>query len=569
MPATTAPRRFVPADLDVARWQQLEPLYQQLLERPIGSAADLLRWIQDLSELSAVVDEYGARRYIDKSCHTDDPDIEKAFLHFVENIEPRIKPLFFRLQKRLVESPLRNQLGGQFATLLRRWQADVEIFRDENVPLETQITQLTTDYDKICGAMTVHFDGRERTLQQMSRYLEKPDRNLRQQAWELVAQRRLADRQPIESIFQRLLDLRHQIAANAGFSDYRAYMWKSLKRFDYSPEDCLRFADAIERVCMPLVRELDRQRMADLGLDTLRPWDTAVDPKNRPPLEPFAEDDIGGFIDKTRAVLQRISPQLAEQFDSLRAHGNLDLASRKNKQPGGYQSSLEESRQPFIFMNAAGMQRDVETLLHEAGHAFHHLAACRHDIIFLRHAPMEFCEVASMSMELLGADHFDLFYDPADAARARRGLLEGIVRLFPWVATIDGFQHWLYTHPGHAPDRRAQQWLALLDRFGGLVDWTGLEEIRRSSWQRQLHLFHVPFYYIEYGIAQLGALQVWLKSRTDPHHALAHYRAALALGGTRPLPQLFSAAGIHFDFSEKTLAPLIAAVGEELSRLPR
>ena len=255
MPATAPPRRFVPAALDVARWEELEPFYQALLDRPIGGIAELQRWLEDLSELSAVVDEYGARRYIDKSCHTDDPAIERAFLHFVENIEPQIKPLFFRLQKRLIESPFRTQLDGSYATFLRRWQADVEIFREDNVPLETQATKLTNDYDKICGAMTVTFDGRERTLQQMARYMEKPDRPVRQQAWELVAQRRLTDREPIESIFDQLLDLRRRIAANAGMSDYRAYMWKSLKRFDYTPDDCLRFADAIERVCMPLVRE--------------------------------------------------------------------------------------------------------------------------------------------------------------------------------------------------------------------------------------------------------------------------------------------------------------------------
>jgi oligoendopeptidase F len=321
---------------------------------------------------------------------------------------------------------------------------------------------------------------------------------------------------------------------------------------------------------VPVVAELDRQRREDLKLDELRPWDLSVDPKNRPPLRPFKEDETSAFIDKTRTIFERMSPELRDDFESLRSNKNLDLESRKGKQPGGYQMSLEESRQPFIFMNAAGLQRDVETLLHEGGHAFHFIAATVEPLVFLRSAPMEFCEVASMSMELLGSEHFDIFYtDGADAARAKRTLLEGIIRILPWIATIDSFQHWLYTQPGHTRGERTEQWLHLLDRFSSKVDWRGYEDVRASSWQRQLHLFHAPFYYIEYGIAQLGALQLWMKSKEDPRRALANYRNALKLGGTRPLPELFKAAGIQFDFSEKTLRPLMDAVQEDLEQLPR
>jgi oligoendopeptidase F len=314
---------------------------------------------------------------------------------------------------------------------------------------------------------------------------------------------------------------------------------------------------------------LNRLRREDLGVDRLRPWDLSVDPRNRPALRPFAEDQVPAFIDKTKAIFDRLSPALGEDFESLRTHGNLDLDSRKGKQPGGYQMSLEESKQPFIFMNAAGMQRDVEVLLHEGGHAFHFLAAVGEPLVFLRSAPMEFCEVASMSMELLGSEHFDVFYDAADAARAKRRLLEGIIEILPWIATVDSFQHWIYTHPGHSREERAAEWLGLTERFGAKVDWSGYEDVRRSSWLRQLHLFHVPFYYIEYGIAQLGALQLWMKAMEDPRKALANYRAALRLGGTRSLPELFAAAGIRFDFSAGTLRPLMHAVREELAGLPR
>jgi oligoendopeptidase F len=320
---------------------------------------------------------------------------------------------------------------------------------------------------------------------------------------------------------------------------------------------------------VPLVRRLDRQRAADMNLPMLKPWDSAVDTKGRPALRPFDENKIDDLVGKTREIFNRLSPALASDFDQLSAHGNLDLQSRKGKQPGGYLMPLEESRQPFIFMNAAGLQRDVETLLHEGGHAFHHLAAGNEDLVFLRSAPMEFCEVASMSMELLGSEHFGVFYNKDDTARAKRKLIEGIIYFFPWMAIIDSFQHWIYTHPTHSRQERKTQWLALLDRFSGVVDWKGWESVRESLWQRQGHLFHAPFYYIEYGIAQLGALQLWMKAKEDPRQALANYRSALALGGTRPLPQLFSAAGIVFDFSQKTLHPLMNALERELESLPR
>ncbi len=565
-----APKRtFVPQDLDLADWSQIEPVGKRLLERPINSAAELERWLVDASELAAVVDEYGSRRYIDKSCHTDDKEIERRFLHYVEHIEPKFKTLTFELQKKYLASPFRRELkDARYRILDRQWQADVDIFREENVPLETEVTKLVTDYDKVCGAMIVNFRGRDYTMQQMARFGEEPDRATRQEAWEAATRRRLQDRARIEDLFDTILPLRERIARNAGFPDYRAYTWRAMKRFDYTPEDCIQFSESIAKTCVPLVDELDRRRARDLGLEKLRPWDLSVDPKNRPPLRPFVESDIDGFVAKAHAIFNRLSPQLADDFDLLRQRRNLDLGSRKGKQPGGYQSTLNEVREPFIFMNAAGLQRDVETLLHEGGHAFHALASKDEPLVFLRHAPMEFCEVASMAMELFGSEHLDVFYSEADASRARRVHFEGIIHILPWIATIDSFQHWLYTHPGHTRQQRTEHWLSLMDRFGSKVDWSGWEHAREAWWQRQLHLFHVPFYYVEYGIAQLGALQLWMKAKEDPKRALAGYRAGLKLGGTRSLPELFSAAGIHFDFSERTLRPLMDAVAEELTSLP-
>src|SRR5688572_13603355 len=480
---TPYPRQFVPQQFDPSDWSQAEPLYHQLLERPIDYAADAEKWLADSSELASVMHEYGTRRYIDKSCHTDDEQLKARFLQFVEQIEPKIKPLNFELQKRFLSSPHLGQLrrkDRRYDVLARYWAADVEIFREQNVPLETEVVKLVTDYDTIFGEMTVKFRGEELTLQQAEKFLEEPDRPTRETVWRLTADRRHQDHQKIDDIYDKLLGLRAQIAANAGLPDFRAYAWQQYKRFDYAPEQCLAFADAIARTVVPLVDELDRQRKRDLGLDTLRPWDFNVDPKNRPALTPFGRDQTPLLVSKTRTILERVSPALAEDFETLSRRENLDLASRKGKQPGGYQASLEESREPFIFMNAAGTQRDVETLLHEGGHAFHCLAARDEPLMFLRSAPMEFCEVASMSMEALGADHYDVFYDEAGAARAKRSYFEGVVKFFPWMAKIDSFQHWVYTHPGHTRQEREAEWLRLMDVFGlsgSRLDWSGHENI--------------------------------------------------------------------------------------------
>ncbi len=570
-------RTFVPADLNPADWARVEPLYQALLDRAINSAGELHQWLLDLSELSAVMSEYGSRRNIEKSCHTDDVEIEKAFLHFLENIRPKIQPLFFELQKKYLASSYHTQLDelktvggvGKYALLTREWRTEVDIFRTENIPLQTQIAKLTSEYDKINGAMLVSYRGRQYTLQQAARFLEEPDRTTRQEVWELTANRRLEGRDAIDTIFESQLKLREQVARNAGFKNFRDYSWKSMMRFDYAPDHCMRFADAIESEVMPVVKELNTRRTRDLELTRLRPWDLAVDPRNRAPLKPFAPDRCEDLVSRCQMIFDRISPELGSDFSRLKPGRNLDLDSRKAKRGGGYQSSLEEIREPFIFMNAAGLQRDVETLLHEGGHAFHYLAARSEPLIFLRHAPIEFCEVASMSMELMGADHFDVFYPkPEDANRARATLLEGIIRILPWIATVDGFQHWLYTHPGHSRAERYAAWLNILGRFSDpSIDFAGHEATRETRWHAQLHLFHHPFYYIEYGIAQLGALQLWLQFRLDRTKALNHYRAALQLGGTRPLPELFQAAGIQFDFSEDILRPLMREVRETLAKV--
>lgn len=570
-PAVPA-RHFVAADFDPSDWAQVEPYFQTLLERDLDTGEALEQWLTDYSELSAVMSEYGSRRNIDHACHTDDADIEKAYMHWVENIAPKLAPLGNELKKKYLSAPGLSSLNpDRYDILTREWKASFELFREANVPLSTKVTKLNSEYDKTIGAMLVEYDGKTQTLQQLARYQEETDRAVRQETWELSANRRLQDQVKIDQIFQDMFELREQMARNADCDHYLDYSWKSWQRFDYTPGDCRDFANAIESVIMPRVAELDEQRKAALGVDTLRPWDGAVDVKGRSPLRPFPEDDPKKMVSGATEIFRKIDPSLAEDFATLKFGPNLDLDSRKGKRAGGFQASLSESKQPFIFMNAAGTQRDVDTMLHEAGHAFHYMWASQNEpLTFLTHAPIEFCEVASMSMELMGCDHYGEFYaDPDQANRAKRKQLEGIIRFFPWMATIDMYQHWLYTHPGHGIDERTTAWKEIAGRFTSpVLDYSDYDDIVAHRWHAQLHLFHIPFYYVEYGIAQLGALQLWLKYKNDPKAALQGYRDGLALGGTKPLPELFAGAGIKFDFTQSTLGPLIDAVAAELDALP-
>jgi oligoendopeptidase F len=562
------PRRYVPEGIDLGDWGQVAPLFD-LLDLRAGqcqTVSELEQWLVDGGELNAALDEEGSKRYIAMTCHTDNPAAEKAYLDFVEQIEPQVKPRQFKLAELYLAHPFRPKLPqDRYAVFDRNTRVQVELFRPENVRLETEESKLCQQFQKLSGALTVQFRGEEKTLVQMGRYLEEPDRSLRQEVWELITQRRLKEMDAFDKIFEDLLKLREQIAANAGFPNYRAYAFRARGRFDYTPEDCLKFHEAIERKVMPVLRELQAQRRRQLNLPMLRPWDLAVDPLNRPPLRPF--ERVETMVTKTQQIFDHLDPELARGFRTLQELRLLDLDNRKGKAPGGYQSTLSESRLPFIFMNAVGVQRDVETILHEAGHAFHALATRPEELYAYRGAPIEFCEVASMSMELLGNEFLDAFYSANDTRRARRDHLEGIIEVFPWIATVDAFQHWIYTHPGHTRAARRAAWLSLMDRFEGDVDWSGYDQARGSWWHRQLHIFIHPFYYVEYGIAQLGALQVWANSKTDKALALRQYQNALALGGSRPLPELFAAAGCQFDFSEQTVQPLISLVQSEWASL--
>jgi oligoendopeptidase F len=559
------PRTYVAADADFGEWATAEAYYRELTERPIESIEQLEKWLMDYSELDAGFDEEGTRRYIDMTRQTDDPEREKRYLHFIENVKPKAQPWHDKLRRKFVE------LGGRFPLPPKRYEVlerslrnAIELYREENIPLLTEDEKLRQQYQKITGAMTCTYDGREQTLQQMARYLEEPDRKVREETWRLASERFLQDVEALDDVYDQMVALRARIARNADCRDFREYAFKGYERFDYGPEDCLAFHDAIEQVVVPAAGKLADERKAKLGLDALRPWDLAVDPENRPPLRPFETDRQ--LAEGCRRIFHKVNPELATVFDTLRQRDSLDLGSRKGKAPGGYQATYDERRLPFIFMNAVGTEGDVRTLLHEGGHAFHTWACRNEPLLPYRHYPTEFAEVASMGMECLALAHVAEFYGE-DSNRARKRFFSEMIDFFPWMARVDAFQHYVYTHVGHDADRRKQEWLKLTRRFSPHVDWSGLEQYDRHSWHRKLHFFEVPFYYVEYGIAQLGALQVWLNARKDYEHAVALYRNGLALGGSRPLPELFEAAGLKFDFSEKTLRPLIDAVMEEIARL--
>ncbi len=559
---------FVPAHIDASKWEAVEPLYKALIARDLHCKNCIERLIMDRSELDAAANESASMLYINMTCHTDDPAANKAYLDFVQNVAPKLKEVSFELDKKIAGSPYAKDLDPQrYAVLLRDIKAAVELFRPENIPLETEIDTLGQQYSEINGAMTVKFRGEEKTLPQMARFQEDTNRATREESWKAVAERRYQEQQKIDAIFDKMVGIRHQIARNAGFANFRDFAFKARKRFDYTAEDCHQFAEGVEQHIVPALRRLNEERRAALGVDKLRPWDLSVDPMGRAPLKPFVTGEE--LFDKSARVFKRMDPALGEMFMTMKSGGCLDLESRKGKAPGGYQSNRDRQRMPFIFMNAAGVQRDVETMVHEAGHAFHSML-CRADplVAYRSDIPIEFCEVASMSMELTTAPFLDEFYTAQEAGRARRRHLEGVATLLPWIATIDQFQHWIYTHPTHTRAERNAQWVSLMNRFGTACDWTGLEPLLQTMWHRQMHLFNSAFYYIEYGIAQLGALQMYANYKRDASRALGDYKKALALGGSRPLPELFTSAGLNFDFSPSRIAQTWQQVEEDLATLP-
>lgn len=562
---------FISSDFDATQWGNIKPYANELLDRELSCSGCLETMIKDASTLAEHVSEAGTLLSIAMTCDTESEAKRKAYLDFVENVVPELAEFDDAFNRRLVEHPAVNDLPSRYDLMIKRIRTEIEIFREENIPLRIEETKLETEHSTITGAMTVFFEGEERTFPQMALYFENTDRSIRQNAWKAVVERMNQDAERLSEIYDELIVIRHRIAVNSGFDDYRPYIFQAKHRYDYSIEDCLEFHDSIEQICVPMMHDFQERRRDALGVETLRPWDVGeksgggVDIHGRPPLAPF--EDVERLISGCSSIFHNMSPELGGMFDMLRDRNSLDLESRKGKAPGGYQANLEKTRIPFIFMNAAGTHDNLSTMLHEAGHAFHSCYSSGLDLIGDRNPPIEFAEVASMSMELMSHPQWGEFYNDEDARRAKLEDLEKIVCFLPWMATIDAFQHWVYANPEHTREERAQHWLELRRRFGPKTDWSGFEELKETSWQSQLHLFQVPFYYIEYGIAQLGALQLWQHHRRDVEDGLIRYARAMRLGNTKSLPELFGAAGLELGFGEEHMVSMMNELNDAIVEL--
>jgi oligoendopeptidase F len=549
-------------------WERIEPYYEDLLARDL-TAANSKQWLTDWSHLAKLVDEANWRLYDANTIDTTDKQAEGQYTTFLEEIQPRSREADQKVKEKLLASGL---TPAGYEIPLRNLRAQAALYREANLPLLADDMKLCMEYDRIIGAQTVMWAGQELTIPQLSPIYQEIDQQKRERAWRLAAERQLADRQAISELWGRMLELRTRIAKKADLPDYRAYRWSVLLRFDYTKEDCHRFHQAIEQVVVPAATTVYEKRRKRLGLKTLRPWDLEVDPFNRPPLRPY--QTIEELESKTSAIFHQVDPQLGKYFDRMRSEKLLDLDNRRGKAPGGYCNAYEAAGVPFIFMNAVGLHDDVQTLLHEGGHAFH-VFECSHLAHQQIEVPLEFAEVASMGMELLAAPYLTAdkggFYTPQEAARARIETLESNLRFWPYMAVVDAFQQWVYDDPTQASDpancdaKWAEQW----ERFMVGVDWSGLEEEKNTGWQRKLHIHTEPMYYVEYGLAQLGAAQVWRNALSDQAGAVAAYRRALSLGGAVTLPQMYATAGAKFAFDADTLGQAVDLITKTIEELER
>ena len=548
-------------------WEDFRPEFEALVETELTSE-NIKDWLQEWSRLSRLLDEVRARLSVQHTIDTTDEEVETRYFNYIENILPQLKQINEQLTRKFVESELAPK---ELRVPLRDMQATLDIFSEDNLPLLTQEQKLGSEYNKIIGAQAVEWDGAEVTILQLGKYLQDDDRAIREKAWRATTTRQLQDRAAINDLWTQFMDLRGQITRNAGLSSYRDYKWKDRNRHDYTPADSQQFHAAIEQVVVPAMVKLNEQRRRRLGVESLRPWDLDVDEFGEPPLRPFADSDE--FTRKANAILENVDPELGHYFKIMREENLLDLDNRKGKAPGGYCTSFDVIDRPFIFMNAVGIQTDVRTLLHEAGHAFHVFESAHLPYYPMQWYPLEFAEVASMAMELLSSpywsEEYGGYYAPADAARARIEHLENIIRFWPYMAVVDAFQHWVYENHKLASDPANcdAKWTELWHRYMQGVDWSGLEDEVATGWHNKQHIHRSPFYYIEYGVAQLGAVQVWHNALQDKAQAIQQYRQALSLGGSATLPDLYRAAGAKLAFDAETLGEAVDLIMTTLTDL--
>ncbi len=560
-------RLYIPQKLEM-KWDTLEPILNELLNRPIGHVQELEQWLKDKSELEAALEEDFAWRYIKMSCDTANEDLVRSFQYFATEIEPKISPIANQLNQKFNDSPYIDELDQEkYFVFIRAIRKAIEIYREENVELLTKLQVTQQKYQSITGAMSVNINDQEYTLEQASNFVKDPNREIREQAWKTIQQRRLVDKEELNLLFDDLIAMRHQVALNAGFENYRDYMFQALGRFDYTPKDCYHFHEAIEKEIVPILKAQATKRAEALGIEKLKPWDMDVSTTGKPALKPFR--DGKDLIDKSIDCFNAINPQLGQMLAIMKANDLFDVESRKGKAPGGYNYPLAETGAPFIFMNSANSLRDLTTMVHEGGHAVHTFLTANLELNDFKHCPSEVAELASMSMELISMDNWHLYFDnEKDLVRAKKEQLLDVLKTLPWVAVIDQFQHWIYTNPLHTAADREETFKQIYNRFGaGFSNWSGLDAEFGNIWQKQLHLFEVPFYYIEYAIAQLGAIAIWKNYKENPEKAMQQYLSALSLGYSKPINEIYETAGIKFDFSLSYIQELASFVSEELQKL--
>jgi len=560
-------RKFVPEDLIIDSWDKIKSLFDNLVEREISSASELEKWMLDQSELSAVLEEDMAWRYIKMNIDTTDGELGERFSFWIKEISPNTAPYSHKLNVKLIECPFLKELDQEkYRIYLRSVKKQIEIFREENIPLFTVMEEKQQEYGAISAKMSIEVDGEKMTMQKAAQLLKSTDRVKREEVYNKISTRRLQDEKALDDLFDELIDLRQEIAKNAGFDNYRDYMFAAMGRFDYTPKDCFNFHDAIAQEIVPIINSFEQKRKAKLGYTSYKPWDTAVDVDGLAPLKPFE----GGteLTDLSVECFNRLRPYFGECLSTMKAMKHLDLESKNGKAPGGFMYPLYEIGVPFIYMNAVGSQRDLVTMVHEGGHAVHSFLSRDLAMTEFKSTPSEVAELASMAMELLSMDHWDVFYnDAADLKRAKLEQLEKALETLPWVASIDKFQHWIYTTE-HTAQQRKEKWLTISSELGNqILDWEGNENVHANLWQKQLHLYEVPFYYVEYGMAQLGAIAMWRSYKQLGEQGLDNYMDALKLGYTKTIGEIYETAGIKFDFSASYVKELADFIKDELEKL--
>ena len=564
---TRPKRRFVSENIIIDSWEKLKPIYEDLANRKIKSLNDLEKWMLDRSELNAILEEDLAWRYIKMNIDTNDKELADSFHFWIKEISPKTAPYTHKLNLKLINSEYINDLDKEkYRIYLRSVKQKIKIYREENIALFTEMEAKQQEYGAIAAKMTINIEGQELTMQKAALLLKDTDRKKRENVYNKIQERRLKDEKSLDNLYDELIILRQKIAKNAGFENYRDYMFSAMGRFDYTVEDCFSFHNAISKEIVPITNEFEKKRKEKLGYKSYKPWDTSVNVDGLNPLKPFENGE--DLINSTIICFNKLKPFFGECLSIMKEMKHLDLESKNGKAPGGFMYPLYEIGVPFIYMNAVGSQRDLVTMVHEGGHAIHSFLSRNLSMMEFKSTPSEVAELASMAMELLSMDHWDVFYqNKEELKRAKLEQLEKALGTLPWVAAIDKFQHWVYTNKHNARERK-EKWLEIDNEFGNkIIDWNNHESSQAIMWQKQLHLYEVPFYYIEYGMAQLGAIAMWRSYKILGEEALSNYINALKLGYTKSIGEIYETAGIKFDFSPNYVKELSIFIKNELKKL--